>query len=141
MVSCQVVNTLTSTDILYGVMSGNLSSIFITSTDILYGVMSGNLSFIFTERSTHLQNILTNRTTSLSLWSWSWSYGSWIYNYQCNQCLSLLKLWIRIPLMARCTRCNIMWYSYQWFTAGRRFSPYTPVSSTNKTYLHGITEK
>jgi len=24
--------------------------------------------------------------------SWSWSYGSWIYNYPCNQCLSLLKL-------------------------------------------------
>jgi hypothetical protein len=19
--------------------------------------------------------------------SWSWSYGSWIYNYLCNQCL------------------------------------------------------
>jgi len=22
--------------------------------------------------------------------SWSWSYGSWIYNYLCNRCLSLL---------------------------------------------------
>jgi len=22
--------------------------------------------------------------------SWSWSYGSWIYNYVCNQCISLL---------------------------------------------------
>ena len=21
---------------------------------------------------------------------WSWSYGSWIYNYMCNQCLSPL---------------------------------------------------
>jgi hypothetical protein len=31
---------------------------------------------------------------------WSWSYGSWIYNYLCSQCLSLLKLWVRIPLMA-----------------------------------------
>jgi hypothetical protein len=30
--------------------------------------------------------------------SWSWSYGSWIYNYVCNQCLSLLKLCVRIPL-------------------------------------------
>jgi hypothetical protein len=27
--------------------------------------------------------------------SWSWSYGSWIYNYLCNQCLSPLKLWVR----------------------------------------------
>jgi len=22
--------------------------------------------------------------------SWSWSYGGWIYNYQCNRCLSPL---------------------------------------------------
>jgi len=22
--------------------------------------------------------------------SWSWSYGSWIYNYICNWCLSIL---------------------------------------------------
>jgi len=22
--------------------------------------------------------------------SWSWSYGSWIYDYLCNQCLSPL---------------------------------------------------
>jgi hypothetical protein len=29
---------------------------------------------------------------------WSWSYGSWIYNYMCNQCLSPLMLWVRIPL-------------------------------------------
>ena len=42
--------------------------------------------------------------------SWSWSYGSWIYNYMylCNQYLSPLTLWIRIPLMARCTRYNFM---------------------------------
>jgi hypothetical protein len=40
--------------------------------------------------------------------SWSWSYGSWIYNYLWNQCLSPLKLWVRIPLMARCTRYS-MW--------------------------------
>jgi hypothetical protein len=30
-----------------------------------------------------------------------WSYGSWIYNYLCNQCLSPLKLWVRTPLMVR----------------------------------------
>ena len=34
--------------------------------------------------------------------SWSWSYGSWIYIYLCNQCLSPLKLWVGIPLNARC---------------------------------------
>jgi hypothetical protein len=37
----------------------------------------------------------------------SWSYGSWINNYLCNQCLSPLKLWCRIPLVARCNRCKI----------------------------------
>jgi hypothetical protein len=26
----------------------------------------------------------------------SWSYGSWIYNYLCNQCTSPLMLWVRI---------------------------------------------
>jgi hypothetical protein len=26
------------------------------------------------------------------------SYGSWIYNYLCNQCLSPLTLWVQIPL-------------------------------------------
>ena len=41
--------------------------------------------------------------------SWSWSYGSWIHNYLCNQCLSPLKLWVRTPFMARCTRYNILW--------------------------------
>jgi len=40
---------------------------------------------------------------------WSWSYGSWIYNHLCNECLSPLKLWVRISLMARCTRYNILW--------------------------------
>ena len=29
----------------------------------------------------------------------SWSYGSWIYYYLCNQCLSPLTLWVRILLI------------------------------------------
>jgi len=41
--------------------------------------------------------------------SWSWSYGSWIYNYLCNQYLSPLKLWVRIPFVARWTQYNNMW--------------------------------
>jgi len=40
------------------------------------------------------------------------SYGSWIYNYMCNQCLSPLKLWVRTLFMARCTRYNIMWKKF-----------------------------
>jgi hypothetical protein len=30
--------------------------------------------------------------------SWPWSYGSWIYNYICNQCLSPMMLWVRTPV-------------------------------------------
>ena len=33
------------------------------------------------------------------------------YNYLCNQFLSSLKLGVWTPLMARCTRYNIMWYT------------------------------
>ena len=72
--------------------------------------------------------------------SWLWSYHSWIYNYLCNQCLSPLTLWIQIPLR-RCvldiTLCDIV---CQWLAASQWFSPGTPVSSTNKTDRHDITE-
>ena len=43
--------------------------------------------------------------------------------------------------MAKCTRCNIMWKkACQWLASGRWFSLGTPVSSTNKTEHHDITE-
>ena len=32
--------------------------------------------------------------------SWPWSYGSWIYNYLCNQYLLPLMLWVRISIRA-----------------------------------------
>ena len=38
----------------------------------------------------------------------SFSCGNWIYNYMCNECLSPLQIWVRIPLKARCARYNIM---------------------------------
>jgi hypothetical protein len=66
--------------------------------------------------------------------SWSWSYCSWIYNYLCNQCLSLITLWVRIPFMAKCTRYSIMWSSLS-VTCDR-----SVVFSTNKTDHHDITE-
>jgi hypothetical protein len=44
----------------------------------------------------------------------SWSYCSWIYNYLYNQCLLPLKLWVRTPFMARCTRYNIIYKVCQW---------------------------
>ena len=69
--------------------------------------------------------------------SWSWSYGSWIYNNLCNQCLLPLKLWVWIPFrwgVLDTTLCNKV---CQWLATGRWFSP---VSSTNRTYRHDITE-
>jgi hypothetical protein len=70
--------------------------------------------------------------------SWSCSYGSWIYNYLWNQCLSPLMLWVRISIRARCTTiCDKV---YQWLATGRWFSLGPLVSSTNKTDHHDITE-
>ena len=46
---------------------------------------------------------------------WSWLYSSWIYNYICNHYISQLKLGVRIPLMSRCTRYNIMWFYFDSF--------------------------
>ena len=72
--------------------------------------------------------------------SWSWSYGSWIYNYLCNQCQSPLTLLIRIPLMRCILNTTLCDKVCQWLAAGQWFSPGTPVSSTNKTDHHDITE-
>jgi hypothetical protein len=71
--------------------------------------------------------------------TWPWSYGGWIYNYLCsNQCLSPLMLWVRISIRARCTALYDK--AYQWLATGRWFSQGPPVSSTNKTDRHDITE-
>ena len=70
--------------------------------------------------------------------SWPWSYGSWFYNYLCNQCLSPLMLWVRISIRARCTTiCDKV---CQWLMTGRWFSRGLAVSSTNKADRHDITE-
>jgi hypothetical protein len=69
--------------------------------------------------------------------SWPWSYGSWIYNYLCNRCLSPLMLWVRLPLRARSTLCDKV---CQCLAAGHWTSPGPPVSSTKKTHHHDITE-
>ena len=70
--------------------------------------------------------------------SWPWSYGSWIYNYLCNQGLSPLMLWVRISISARCTTlCDKV---CQWLATGRCFSPGPPVFYTNKTDSLDITE-
>ena len=66
----------------------------------------------------------------LHIWpSWPWSYGSCIYNYLCNRCLSPL-MWVQIPLrrgVLDTTLCDKV-------TCDR--SVISPVSSINKTDGH-----
>ena len=72
---------------------------------------------------------------------WPWSYGSWIYNYLCNQCLSPLTLWVRIQLRRGVLDTTLCDKLCQWLAVGRWFSRGTPVSSANlKTELHNIAE-
>ena len=67
---------------------------------------------------------------------WTLSYGSWIYNYLCNRCLSPLILWVR-SRSERCVQHYVIKFVGNLGELGRWFSPSTPVSSTNKTDLHG----
>ena len=54
---------------------------------------------------------------------------------------STIFTYMFVPLMARCTRYNIMWYRLSVTrAAGQGFSVGTPVSFTNKPYLHDIAE-
>jgi len=56
--------------------------------------------------------------------SWPWSYGSWIYNYLCNQCLSPPMLWVQISIRARCgTLCDKV---CQWLATGLRVLRFPP---------------
>ena len=71
---------------------------------------------------------------------WSWSYGSWIYNYLCNQCLSPLTLWVKILLRQGVLDTTLSDKVCQLLAADWWFSQGTPVSSTNKTDCHNITE-
>jgi hypothetical protein len=55
-----------------------------------------------------------------------------------RQCLSLLLLWVRILIWARCTTlCDKV---YQWFVTDRLFSPDPPVSFTIIDDRHDIAE-
>jgi hypothetical protein len=65
---------------------------------------------------------------------------SWIYNYLCNQYLSPLTLWVRIPLRWGVLDTTLYDQVCQWLATGRWFSLGTPVSSDNKTDRHDIAE-
>jgi hypothetical protein len=56
------------------------------------------------------------------------------------QCLSLLTLWVRNPVRRGVLDTTLCDKICQWLATGRWFSPGTPVSSTNKTDRHDITE-
>jgi hypothetical protein len=68
--------------------------------------------------------------------SWLWSYGSWIYNYLCLalRCQFKSNAWQSILNTTLCDKVC------QWLATVRWFPPCTPVSFTNKTYCHNITE-
>jgi hypothetical protein len=76
--------------------------------------------------------------------------GSWIYNYLCNQWVSTLKLWVQIPLgrsvldTTLCDKKSLKipkgYTVCQWLATSWWFSLCNPVSSTNITDRHNITE-
>jgi hypothetical protein len=72
--------------------------------------------------------------------SWLWLCVSWIYNYICNQCLSSLTVRVRIPLRRGVLDTILCDKVCQWFAAGRWQSPSIPISFTNETDCHDITE-
>ena len=62
---------------------------------LLIGILNSGLLFsiiVSAKVCNYIVNILYILDTAPS-----WSYGSWMYNYQCSQCLSPLTVWVRIP--------------------------------------------
>jgi hypothetical protein len=76
--------------------------------------------------------MLTPLLTIFQLSGPSWPYGSRIYNYLCNQCLSPLKLWVWTPLRRGILDTTLCDKVCQWPVADRWFSQGPPVFSTNK---------
>ena len=87
-------------------------------------------------RKTHRIHIMLKGLS----WSWSWLYGSLIYNYLYNPCLSSLTLWVLTPLRRDVLDTKLCDKVCRWLEAGRWLSSGTPVSSTNKTDCHKKTE-
>ena len=49
---------------------------------------------------------------------WLWLYGSWIYNYICNQWLSPLTLWVGIPVQRSVLDTTLCDKVCQWLHSG-----------------------
>ena len=74
---------------------------------------------------------------------WSCDSYRWNYNYQCNQCLSPLMLWVRFSIRVRCTILLINFVSDLWQVGGflqvLRFPP--PINTDrNHNYNWNIVE-
>ena len=72
--------------------------------------------------------------------SWSLSYGSWIYNYLCNQCLLPLKFELESHSCRGVLDAPLCDKVCQWFPICRWFSTCNPVFPNNKTNSNDITE-
>lgn len=77
---------------------------------LFYVIKFNNQRKLFIENSRNRSNTLkfNDLMISKNKLGKSWPYSSWTYNCLCNQCLLLLKLWARIPLLARRIPCNLM---------------------------------
>jgi len=110
-------------------------------TVIVWDLQIGMQSVLITTKVESLFLHMTRCTWYNLMWeraSWPWSYGSWIYYYLCNQCLSPLRLWVQILIRARCTTlCDKV---FEWLGTNLCFSLGPPVSSTNKIDRHDIAE-
>ena len=69
----------------------------------------------------------------------SW-YGSWIYDYLCNQCPSPVTFRVIIPLRRGVLDTTLCDKVCQSLATGRSFSPGTLVFPTNRTDRHDTAE-
>jgi hypothetical protein len=80
------------------------SVLFVKETGVSQEFASGKIIILFKLKTEKQKTYMFEKVSYLRLcWTvlvvhlsdcgpWSWLYGSWIYNYLCNQCLSPLKL-------------------------------------------------
>ena len=102
-------------------------------SNVFFTFLKNNLSCFVLKNNGYFFQVLTKLMALLQDLCYS-------RNIKHSRCLSPLMLWIRLPLMTKCTRYNIMSYICRWLATCRRFSPGSLVSSTNKTDSNDITE-
>jgi hypothetical protein len=67
------------------------------------------------------------------------SYGSWIYNYLCNQCLSSLQLWVRTPFMGHGEVYSIQHYVIMFVSdLDSCKSNYHTITTTTASSIFGV---